>query len=171
MDVVVGKLTFARANFIPSALFCATFIVPFSHPPILQMAANGSTSPVLSSSPPLASKSPPLAIISDHRRSVDSERSAGTSPPPVLHNGVNGHTATNGGDNTDEQEDRVTKLQRELDRTRQEKEALAAQYQTLLARLTQMRTTLGNKLKQDAVCEDLNILSTRIDDGTTLGRT
>ncbi|KAJ7158397.1 hypothetical protein C8R43DRAFT_1124991 [Mycena crocata] len=46
--------------------------------------------------------------------------------------------------------DPVEKLQRELERTREEKETLAAQYRNLLAKLTTMRTTLGNKLKQDA---------------------
>ncbi|KIY47386.1 hypothetical protein FISHEDRAFT_27774, partial [Fistulina hepatica ATCC 64428] len=44
----------------------------------------------------------------------------------------------------------VVALQAELKRTREEKDALAAQYHNLLAKLTNMRTTLGNKLKQDA---------------------
>lgn len=51
----------------------------------------------------------------------------------------------------DAESDPVAKLQRELDRTREEKDTLAAQYRNLLAKLTTMRTTLGNKLKQDAV--------------------
>jgi hypothetical protein len=42
-------------------------------------------------------------------------------------------------------------LQSELDRCRQEKEALRTQYQNLVSRLNNMRTTLGNKLKQDGV--------------------
>jgi hypothetical protein len=46
--------------------------------------------------------------------------------------------------------DPLARLQRELDRTKEEKESLAAQYRTLLTKLTTMRTTLGNKLKQDA---------------------
>jgi hypothetical protein len=47
--------------------------------------------------------------------------------------------------------DTVQKLQRELERTIEEKDNLATQYRNLLAKLTTMRTTLGNKLKQDAV--------------------
>ena len=47
--------------------------------------------------------------------------------------------------------DPVERLQRELARTREEKETLAAQYRTLLSKLTTMRTTLGNKLQKDAV--------------------
>jgi hypothetical protein len=47
--------------------------------------------------------------------------------------------------------DPVASLQLQLERTMEEKESLAAQYRTLLAKLTTMRTTLGNKLQQDAV--------------------
>jgi hypothetical protein len=43
-------------------------------------------------------------------------------------------------------------LRRELNRLKDEKETLATQYQNLVAKLNQMRTTLGTKLKQDAVC-------------------
>ncbi|OCH89314.1 hypothetical protein OBBRIDRAFT_794357 [Obba rivulosa] len=46
--------------------------------------------------------------------------------------------------------DPIQRLQRELERTKEEKDTLAAQYRNLLAKLTAMRTTLGNKLKQDA---------------------
>jgi hypothetical protein len=73
------------------------------------------------------------------RLSIDSDRSS-RSPPEI-----NGH------DDVDESLDPVARLQRELDRTREEKESLATQYRNLLAKLTTMRTTLGNKLKQDAV--------------------
>lgn len=75
---------------------------------------------------------------SPSRLSIDSDRSS-LSPPEI-----NGH------DDGDESLDPVARLQRELDRTREEKESLAAQYSNLLAKLTTMRTTLGNKLKQDA---------------------
>jgi hypothetical protein len=47
--------------------------------------------------------------------------------------------------------DPIEKLKRELGREKEEKENLAAQYRNLLAKLTTMRTSLGNKLKQDAV--------------------
>lgn len=39
----------------------------------------------------------------------------------------------------------------ELEQARAEKENALAQYQSLLAKLTAMRNTLGDKLKQDAV--------------------
>jgi hypothetical protein len=90
----------------------------------------------------------PSLLQSDTRLSLDSDR----SNSPVHPNGVNGHGLLNGKQNEDDlPSDPVEKLQRELERTREEKEALAAQYRNLLAKLTTMRTTLGNKLKQDAV--------------------
>jgi hypothetical protein len=46
---------------------------------------------------------------------------------------------------------RIQGLEEELGRTRGEKEAFEAQYRSLLAKLTTMRNTLGDKLKQDAV--------------------
>ena len=49
-------------------------------------------------------------------------------------------------------QDKTAKLQKELDQCRQEKDALATQYQNLVSRLNTMRTTLGTKLKQDGVC-------------------
>jgi hypothetical protein len=48
--------------------------------------------------------------------------------------------------------DPISKLQQELERTRDEKDELATQYRNLLGKLQTMRNTLGNKLKQDAVC-------------------
>lgn len=88
--------------------------------------------------------------MSDMRLSFDSDRSS-TSSPPVHSNGVNGHGYVNGKQNDDDvPSNQVEKLQQELERTREEKETLAAQYRNLLAKLTTMRTTLGNKLKQDA---------------------
>jgi hypothetical protein len=47
----------------------------------------------------------------------------------------------------------VALLQEELERTRAEKGALDSQYHSLLEKVTAMRTTLGNKLRQDAVCK------------------
>ncbi|KAF8137419.1 hypothetical protein EV363DRAFT_1394964 [Boletus edulis] len=46
--------------------------------------------------------------------------------------------------------DPLERLQRQLVRERAEREDLATQYRNLLAKLTTMRTSLGNKLKQDA---------------------
>ncbi|RDB28051.1 hypothetical protein Hypma_002229 [Hypsizygus marmoreus] len=96
------------------------------------MASNGTHNPSTS-----FSGSPPMTV--DARASIDSERSANTSSP-----------VPNGIPDIDGDADPVAKLQRELDRTREEKDALATQYRNLLAKLTTMRTTLGNKLKQDA---------------------
>ena len=47
--------------------------------------------------------------------------------------------------------DRVETLEHELEVLREEKESLATQYRNLVSKLNAMRTTLGNKLKQDAV--------------------
>ena len=90
-----------------------------------------------------------LSESNDGRQSIDSDRSVETSSP-VVPVGVNGHTSP-GDEDDDSNFDPVAKLQRELERTREEKDTLAAQYRNLLAKLTTMRTTLGNKLKQDAV--------------------
>jgi hypothetical protein len=81
----------------------------------------------------------------DGRTSLDSERSSTYSPPAT----ANGHTHVPA---DEEGLDPIEKLKRELGREKEEKENLAAQYRNLLAKLTTMRTSLGNKLKQDAVC-------------------
>ncbi|KAJ7792396.1 hypothetical protein B0H14DRAFT_2931307 [Mycena olivaceomarginata] len=110
------------------------------------MSSNGASSPRLKSpTSPVGSMSQTL---SETRLSLDSDRSS--TPSPFVHS--NGHTLVNGSKKSDDDEpsDPVEKLQRELERTREEKETLAAQYRNLLAKLTTMRTTLGNKLKQDA---------------------
>lgn len=88
------------------------------------------------------------STIAEARLSVDSERSTSSSPPIDGPNGiVNGRRR----DTDDGDLDPVQKLQRELERTNEEKEQLATQYRALLAKLTTLRTSLGNKLKQDAV--------------------
>ncbi|KAK7039532.1 guanylate kinase [Favolaschia claudopus] len=88
--------------------------------------------------------------LAESRLSLDSDRSS-TPSPFIPSNGANGHGLANGKRvDDDEPTDPIEKLQRELERTREEKETLATQYRNLLAKLTTMRTTLGNKLKQDA---------------------
>ncbi|QRV75862.1 GRIP domain-containing protein [Ceratobasidium sp. AG-Ba] len=47
-------------------------------------------------------------------------------------------------------EERISWLEQELEKTRAESDNWAEQYRNLLAKLTTMRTTLANKLKQDA---------------------
>lgn len=59
---------------------------------------------------------------------------------------VNGHR-----DNGTNGLSKAEHLENELRRTLEEKEALADQYRTLVSRLNTMKTTLGNKLRQDAV--------------------
>lgn len=81
------------------------------------------------------------------RSSIDS-RGSDDGSPLTQHNG---HSLPNGDNASDDSADPVERLQRELERAREEKETLATQYRNLLAKLTQMRTTLGNKLQQDAV--------------------
>lgn len=94
---------------------------------------------------------PEKSIIDEPRSSGDSERNIDLTAP-IHQNGVKDHVSDsisighlNGSG------DPIQILQRELDITREEKEKLATQYNNLLAKLTQMRTTLGTKLKQDAV--------------------
>jgi hypothetical protein len=86
------------------------------------------------------------------RLSDDGGRPA-TSPKGAL---LNGHPVENPvlgiPDERGALDSHVEHLQAELEKTRQEKDSLATQYNNLLAKLQTMRTTLGNKLQQDAVC-------------------
>ncbi|KAF8178261.1 hypothetical protein BJ912DRAFT_900458 [Pholiota molesta] len=88
--------------------------------------------------------------VKESRASIDSERGSDVGSPHILQNGVHGHVTSNGVGHEDDTDDPVVRLQRELDRTNEEKEKLATQYRNLLGKLTQMRTSLGNKLQQDA---------------------
>ena len=86
------------------------------------------------------------------RSSSDSERNVDLATVlPVHQNGVKDHISSDSVSHLNGSDDSVEKLQRELEITREEKETLATQYNNLLAKLTQMRTSLGTKLKQDAV--------------------
>ena len=89
------------------------------------------------------------------RNSLDRERILG-SPPPL--NGIKtDRDASQTHQNGDAEDlDPAQRLEQELQRTREEKDALATQYRNLLAKLTTMRTTLGNKLQQDAVRTSLH---------------
>ena len=93
------------------------------------------------------------------RLSVDSDHDAQT--PPLTNGNTDDH-ATNGSntsqDSDDDDLDPVERLQRELERTKEEKDVLTSQYRTLLSKLTAMRTTLGNKLQQDAVSPHRHVL-------------
>lgn len=48
-------------------------------------------------------------------------------------------------------EERIAMLEEELAVTKQDKEVLGNQYRTLLGKLTAMRQSLGDKLREDAV--------------------
>lgn len=109
------------------------------------MSTNGYTSPrnSTSSDPKSPQNSSP-----GFRASLDSE---GSSSPRALNGNGLRHDNEHAEEENVEELDPVLKLQRELGRTNEEKEQLATQYRNLLAKLTTMRTTLGAKLKQDAV--------------------
>ena len=95
---------------------------------------------------------PDKSIMDESRSSGDSERNIDLSTTPIHQNGVKDHVSDSINiSHLNGSGDPVEVLQRELDVTREEKEKLATQYNNLLAKLTQMRTTLGTKLKQDAV--------------------
>lgn len=53
---------------------------------------------------------------------------------------------------------RANQLEQELQQVRQEKDVLSTQYRSLLGKLTAMRTSLGEKLKEDAVSDAHNAL-------------
>jgi hypothetical protein len=54
-------------------------------------------------------------------------------------------------DDEDQEQDRIQALESELAQTVREKEHLSTQYRTLLGKLQAMRSSLGEKLKEDAV--------------------
>jgi hypothetical protein len=80
------------------------------------------------------------------RLSIDSNGNDQSTPSPSFPQ-VNGTKSSGHNENT-----QLDLLAAELERTRADKDALDAQYRNLLEKVTAMRTTLGNKLRQDAVC-------------------
>ncbi|KAH9048444.1 hypothetical protein EDB84DRAFT_1457022 [Lactarius hengduanensis] len=94
--------------------------------------------------------SSPSQALADLHLSLDSHPASEASPPATINGikaAVNGHYTSSSEDGG---LDPIRKLQQELDRTREERDELAAQYRNLLGKLQNMRNTLGNKLKQDA---------------------
>jgi hypothetical protein len=77
----------------------------------------------------------------------DSTSESSLSSSPVTEVPANGAAKRASGAPTDQ----AAVLRAELERTRAEKDTLDEHYRTLLEKVTAMRTTLGNKLKQDAV--------------------
>lgn len=95
--------------------------------------------------------SAPEQALADLRFSGELDRASFTPPPPLTNGSIANGQPANGSDDL-EGLDPIERLQKELERTKEEKDTLASQYRNLLSKLTTMRTTLGNKLKQDAVC-------------------
>jgi hypothetical protein len=96
------------------------------------------------------SPSSPSQTLADLHLSLDVNSTPDPSPPPIVNGfktGVNGSHHTRGEDGLDS----ISRLQQELERTREEREEFATKYRNLLGKLQTMRNTLGNKLKQDAV--------------------
>jgi hypothetical protein len=114
----------------------------YNHSQDTPSSPSGSVSPISS----LADASP--------RRSLEDDDAGDRAP--------NGHGSLNGRKHQPRDSQgslsQVQMLEMELEETRKEKEALAMQYQNLLGRLTAMRTTLGNKLKLDAVCFTIDVV-------------
>lgn len=82
--------------------------------------------------------------LSGHDDTLSSSPSSSVTEQPRPSNGR--HKASGS-----QQSDQVSVLRAELERTRAEKDTLDEHYRTLLDKVTAMRATLGNKLKQDAV--------------------
>jgi len=101
------------------------------------------------SASPTRALTPPEHSLADLRLSGELDR-ANLSSSFTLPNGSTTNGVTVNGSDDSEDLDPVERLQKELNRTKEEKDALATQYRNLLSRLTAMRDTLGNKLKQDA---------------------
>lgn len=100
------------------------------------------TSPASQSTP----QSPPpqdaaSEALADLRISLDEQAVA----PSTSNGSVNGSAHHRQSSND------YTHLQSELQRTRKEKEALEEKYRALVERVTTLRKTLGDKLRQDAV--------------------
>lgn len=70
-------------------------------------------------------------------------------PNPISQNDSNHNNHNNNHDEDDQ--DQIQLLESELAQTRQERDQLNGQYRGLLGKLTQMRSSLGEKLREDAV--------------------
>lgn len=108
-------------------------------------------------SEPIISSSPSTSTDDAHKALAELRLSVDESKPEangITVNGINGKSSRDSSPRHSGEASGVLSiesLQKELNRTREEKESLQTQYQNLVSRLNSMRTTLGNKLKQDAV--------------------
>jgi len=77
-----------------------------------------------------------------------------SSPPPPATETETGSIPTGTEIPTSSTDDasRIAQLEDELEAVRGEKETLGNQYRALLGKLTAMRQSLGDKLREDAVC-------------------
>ena len=92
--------------------------------------------------------SSPYQTLADLHLSLEDHAILASSPPPILNKSK---AAVSGLHHKGGQDDPMSKLQQELERTREERDKYASQYRTLLAKLKNFRKRLGNKLKKDAV--------------------
>ncbi|KAF8524309.1 hypothetical protein BU17DRAFT_74799 [Hysterangium stoloniferum] len=96
-----------------------------------------------SPAPALAAANEALAQM---RLSFDSSPGGGSPGPST----VNGFSFTTGEKSINGEGDLAQSMQEDLQRTKQENETLTTKYNTLVAKLTAMRTSVESKLKRDA---------------------
>lgn len=111
------------------------------------MDANMTTSAVDAANEALASIRLSSEHTNGHSVPLQDDTSETSLSSPVTELVANGAAKRASGAPTDQ----FAVLRAELERTRAEKDTLDEHYRTLLEKVTAMRTTLGNKLKQDAV--------------------
>jgi len=58
---------------------------------------------------------------------------------------------TTNGSHSSSDSQKVEEMKSELEKAKEERDSFESQYKGLLGKLTQMRTTLGDRLRQDAV--------------------
>ena len=81
-----------------------------------------------------------------------SEASREDDAPNGSHGRVENNSPRSDDSHQTDGDDRIRDLEDELARVRDEKDALDGQYRGLLGKLTTMRKSLGDKLREDAVC-------------------
>lgn len=126
--------------------------VVFIHGAYTVMDPSGSisTSALDAANEALASVRLSSELTNGHSLARDDDTSSDTTKSPVLKATSVSH-GRNTSSSSSKPSEQVSILRGELERVRSEKDTLDEHYRTLLEKVTAMRTTLGNKLKQDAV--------------------